>query len=135
MHIARKPREQIKMDCAGEMMRILNLDTGEPIKDYIFVGVLSYSQYPYLETFINEQQSTWITAHIHMFGYFRGVSRILVPDNYRTAVIHNGDWNDPQVNAAFHEMAEHENCAIAPARVRGLKDKPNAEGSVGIIST
>ena len=32
-------------------------------------------------------------------------------------------------------MAEHYNCAIVPARVRTPKDKPNAEGTVGIIST
>ena len=77
----------------------------------------------------------WITAHIHMFEYFGGVSKILVPDNCKTAVIRNGDWNDPQVNAVYHEMAEHYNCAIVPARVRAPKDKPNAEGIVGVIST
>src|SRR5699024_11291295 len=32
-------------------------------------------------------------------------------------------------------MAEHYNTAIIPARVRAPKDKPNAEGSVGAIST
>ena len=32
-------------------------------------------------------------------------------------------------------MAEHYNVAIIPARVRNPKDKPNAEGSVGKIST
>ena len=135
MHIARKPGEQIEVDWAGDTARILDPDTGETTKAYVFVGVLSYSQYPYVEAFINEQQSPWITAHIHMFEYFGGVSRILVPDNCKTAVIHNGEWNDPQVNAAYHEMAEHYNCAIVPARVRAPKDKPNAEGSVGVIST
>ena len=70
-----------------------------------------------------------------MFEYFGGVSKILVPDNCKTAVIRNGDWNDPQVNAFYHEMAEHYNCTIVPARVRAPKDKPNAEGTVGVIST
>ena len=32
-------------------------------------------------------------------------------------------------------MAEHYNCAIVPARVRAPKDKPNSEGTVGVIST
>lgn len=32
-------------------------------------------------------------------------------------------------------MAEHYETAIIPARVRKSKDKPNAEGSVGSIST
>jgi hypothetical protein len=70
-----------------------------------------------------------------MYEYFGGVTRILVPDNCKTAVIHNKDWYNQQVNAVYHEMAEHYNTAIIPARVRAPKDKPNAEGSVGVIST
>ncbi len=135
MHIARKPGEQIEVDWAGDPAYIVDPDTGEVTKAHIFVGVLSYSQYPYVEAFVSEQQAPWITAHIHMFEYFGGVARILVPDNCKTAVIRNGNWNDPQVNAVYREMAEHYNCAVVPARVRTPKDKPNAEGTVGIIST
>ena len=35
----------------------------------------------------------------------------------------------------YQEMAEHYGTAIIPARVRTPKDKPNAEGTVGNIST
>lgn len=135
MHIPRKPGEQIEVDWAGDPAYIMDPDTGEVTKAYIFVGVLSYSQYPYVEAFVNEKQASWITAHIHMFEYFGGVSRLLVPDNCKTAVIHNSDWNDPQVNAVYREMAEHYGCAVIPARVRAPKDKPTAEGTVGVIST
>ena len=135
MHIPRKPGEQVEVDWAGDPAYITDPDTGEVTTAHIFVGVMSYSQYPYVEAFLNEQQAAWITAHVHMFEYFGGVPRILVPDNCKTAVIHNHDWNNPQVNAVYHEMAEHYNCAIVPARVRAPKDKPNAEGIVGVIST
>ncbi len=135
MHIDRKPGEQIEADWAGDPAYITDPDTGEIISAYIFVGVLTYSQYPYVEAFLDEKQASWISAHVHMYEYFGGVSRILVPDNCKTAVIHNNKWNDQQINAVYHEMAEHYNTAIIPARVRSPKDKPNAEGSVGIIST
>lgn len=135
MHIGRKPGEQIEVDWAGDPARITDPDTGEVISAWLFVGVMSYSQYPYVEAFINEKQKAWITAHVHMYEYFGGVTRILVPDNCKTAVIHNKDWYNQQVNAVYHEMAEHYNTAIIPARVRAPKDKPNAEGSVGVIST
>lgn len=135
MHIARKPGEQIEVDWAGDPASITDPDTGEVIPAWLFVGVMSYSQYPYVEAFINEKQKAWITAHVHMYEYFGGVTRILVPDNCKTAVIHNKDWYNQQVNAVYHEMAEHYNTAIIPARVRAPKDKPNAEGSVGVIST
>lgn len=135
MHINRKPGEQIEVDWAGDPAIITDPDTGEIIKAWLFVGVLSYSQYPYVEAFINEKQRAWITAHVHMYEYFGGVSRILVPDNTKTAVVHNNDWYTQEINAVYHEMAEHYNTAIIPARVRAPKDKPNAEGTVGVIST
>ena len=39
------------------------------------------------------------------------------------------------INETYQEMAEHYGTAIIPARVRTPKDKPNAEGTVGNIST
>jgi len=135
MHIDRKPCEQIEVDWAGDPAQITDPDTGEFIKAYIFVGVLTYSQYPYVEAFLDEKQASWINAHVHMYDYFGGVSQILVPDNCKTAVVHNRKWNDQQINAVYHELAEHYNTAIIPARVRAPKDKPVAEGSVGVIST
>ena len=135
MHINRKPGEQIEVDWAGDPAHIIDPDTGEITKAWLFVGVMTYSQYPYVEAFLNEKQQAWITAHVHMYEYFGGVTRILVPDNCKTAVIHNNDWYNQQVNQIYYEMAEHYNTAIIPARVRTPKDKANAEGAVGIIST
>lgn len=110
-------------------------DTGEIIKAYIFVGVMTYSQYAYVEACMDMKQKSWINAHIHMYEYFGGVARILVPDNCKTAVVHNGGFKDQQINETYQEMAEHYGTAIIPARVRSPKDKPNAEGTVGNIST
>lgn len=135
MHISRKPGEQVEVDWAGDPAHIIDPDTGEITDAYLFVGVMTYSQYTYVEAFINEKQQAWITAHVHMYEYFGGVARILVPDNCKTAIIHNGGWYTQQVNTVYHEMAEHYGTAIIPARVRKPKDKPNAEGSVGSIST
>lgn len=135
MHINRKPGEQIEVDWAGDPAQIIDPDTGEIIPAFLFVGVMTYSQYPFVEAFINEKQRAWITAHVHMYEYFGGVTRILVPDNTTTAVLHNNDWYNQELNTIYHEMAEHYNTAIIPARVRAPKDKPNAEGSVGVIST
>lgn len=136
MHIHRKPGEQVEVDWAGDPAHIIDPDTGEITEAWLFVGVMTYSQYTYVEAFINEQQKAWITAHIHMYEFFGGVAKILVPDNCTTAVNHQrSDWYTPELNTTYHEMAEHYGTAIIPARVRKPKDKPNAEGSVGNIST
>ncbi len=89
MHINRKPGEQVEVDWAGDSAHIIYPDTGEIIDAFLFVGVMTYSQYPYVEAFINEKQNAWITAHVHIYEYFGGVARILVPDNCKAAVIHN----------------------------------------------
>ena len=135
MHINRKPAEQVEVDWAGDTAELIDPYTGEIVQAYIFVGVMTYSQYAYVEAFPDEKQQSWIDAHVHMYEYFGGVAKILVPDNCKTAVIHNSGWKDQQINAIYHEMAEHYGTAIIPARVRAPKDKPNAEGSVGNIST
>ena len=96
---------------------------------------MTYSQYAYVEAFLDMKQKSWINAHLHMYEYFGGVARILVPDNCKTAVVHNGGWKDQQINETYQELAEHYGTAIIPARVRAPKDKPNAEGTVGNIST
>lgn len=136
MHIPRKPGEQIEVDWAGDPAHIIDPDTGEITDAWLFVGVMTYSQYVFAEAFINERTKAWITAHVHMYEFFGGVTPMLVPDNCTTAVNHQrSDWYTQVLNTTYHEMAEHYNTAIIPARVRKPKDKPNAEGSVGNIST
>lgn len=135
MHINRKPGEQVEVDWAGDTAIIIDPDTGEITKAYIFVGVMTYSQYTYVEAFLDMKQKSWINAHVHMYEFFGGVAKILVSDNCKTAVIHNGGFKDQQINETYQEMAEHYGTAIIPTRVRAPKDKPNAEGTVGNIST
>ena len=135
MHISRKLGEQVEVDWAGYPATIIDPDTGEILKAYIFVGVMTYSKYAYVEVFLDMKQKSWITAHVHMYEFFGGVARILVPDNCKTAVVHNGGWKDQQINETYQEMAEHYGTAIISARIRTPKDKPNAEGMVGNIST
>lgn len=136
MHIPRKPGQQIEVDWAGDPAHIIDPDTGEITDCWLFVGVLTYSQYTFVEAFLNERTGNWINAHVHMFEFFNGVTPVLVADNCTTAVDHKkSDWYTPVLNTTYHEMAEHYNIAILPARVRRPKDKPNVEGSVGKIST
>jgi transposase len=121
MHIPRKPGEQIEVDWAGQTASIVDRDTGEIIPAYIFVAVLSYSQYAYVEAFLSQDQESWISAHVNMYRFFSGVARILVPDNLKTGV-QKIDWYTPIINKSYHEMAEHYNTAVIPARVRKPKD-------------
>lgn len=134
MHIDRKPGEKQEVDWAGQTAFITDTDTGELIPAYIFVTALSSSGYAYVEAFLNQNQESWITAHVNAYRFFGGVTRILVPDNLKTGV-ERVNWYTPIINRTYHEMAEHYGTCVIPARVRTPKDKPKVEGTVGIIST
>lgn len=134
MHIPRKPGEKLEVDWAGQTASIVDRDSGEVINAYVFVGTLSYSQYSYVEAFLSQDQESWITAHTNMYRFYDGVTRILIPDNLKTGV-EKATWYSPVINKTYHEMAEHYDTAVIPARVRKPKDKPNAERTVGVIST
>jgi len=134
MHISRKPGEQTEVDWAGQTATIIDRDSGEIIPAYIFAAVLSCSQYAYVEAFLGKDQECWIAAHVNAFRFFGGVTRILTPDNLKTGV-DRSFWYTPVINKTYHDMAEHYGTAVIPARIRKPKDKPNAEGAIGVIST
>lgn len=50
MHINRKPDKQVEVDWAGDPAMIIDPDTREIINACVFVGVMTYSQYVYVET-------------------------------------------------------------------------------------
>ncbi len=134
MRIKHKPGEKLEVDWAGQTAAIKNNITGEPIKAYVFVATLPYSGYSYVEAFLSMNMESWIQAHINSFKYFNGVTKILVPDNLKTGVDHVS-WYTPVINRTYGEMSAYYDTAVIPARVRRPKDKPSAEGTVGVIST
>ena len=70
MHVPRKPGEQIEVNWAGDPAYITDPDTGELTSAWLFVGVMTYSMYPYVEAFINEKQRAWITAALRNEQFF-----------------------------------------------------------------
>jgi transposase len=77
MHLEHKPGDIIQVDWAGKTVHIVDADTGELIKEYLFVAVLQYSGYSYVEAFQDTGQENWIVVHVNAYRYFGGVKRIL----------------------------------------------------------
>jgi len=133
MHINRRPGETLEVDWAGQTASITDTDTGEIIPAYVFVATLPYSGYSYVETFLSQNQESWITAHVNAYQFFGGVTRILVPDNLKTGV-DKVTKTETLLNRTYQEMAQHYDTAVIPARIKTPKDKASVEGSIGIIS-
>jgi len=134
LRIRRKPGEILEVDWAGTTAFIIDRDTGEKVKAYIFVATLPCSQLSYAEAFLSMNLQSWISAHIHAYEYFGGVTQIVVSDNLKTGVTKHTS-RELVLNPTYKEMANHYDTIIMPARVRSPKDKASVEGSVGAIST
>lgn len=72
MRIQHKPAEKLEVDWAGQTATIRDNLTGEPIKAYVFVAVLPYSGYSYVEAFMRMDMDSWIQAHVNCFAYMKG---------------------------------------------------------------
>ncbi len=76
MHLNHKPGEIMQVDWAGDTAGVIDTDTGERIPAYIFVAVLPYSGYAYVEAFFSMNQENWITVHVTAFRFFGGVTKM-----------------------------------------------------------
>lgn len=134
MRIKRKPGEIMEVDWAGKTLSVYDKVTGEVTTAYVFVAVLPCSLYAYVEAFPSMESANWITAHIHAYEYFGGVTRILVPDNLKTGITKHTS-KEVILNKTYSEMAEHYGTCVIPTRPASPKDKPSVEGAVSVVTT
>ncbi|WP_262176532.1 hypothetical protein [Saccharococcus sp. Marseille-Q5394] len=76
MPIRRKPGEIIEVDWAGTTLQITDRSTGKALLAYVFIATLPYSQYSYVEAFLDMKSANWLMAHIHALGYFWGFLKL-----------------------------------------------------------
>ena len=134
MRITHKPGDAMQVDWAGDPLFITDPVTGELSPAHTFVAVLPCSWYTYAEACDDMKQENWLLCHVHAYAYFGGVTRLLIPDNTKTATITNNRY-EVVLNRSYQEMAGHYGTAIIPARVRKPDDKAAVEGSVRFVST
>ncbi|HKM07424.1 MAG TPA: IS21 family transposase [Sphaerochaeta sp.] len=134
-HIVHKPGEKTEVDWSGPTMEYLDLDTGELVPAYLFVGTLPYSQYSYVEPCLDMREIAWLQCHANMWAFFGGSTRRLIPDNLKTGIIKHPKEGDIILNDAYEDLAVYYKTAIMPAGVRKPKHKPSVEGNVGNIAT
>lgn len=127
-----KGGEKCFVDYAGMTMEWIDYKSGEVFTAQIFVGCLGASQFLFAEATATQQLPDWINSHIHMFNFFGGVTKIVVPDNLRSGVTKAHRY-DPDINANYQHFGEHYGVAIVPARMASPRDKPKVESGVGII--
>ena len=121
--------EKTFLDWAGQSPEWIDPQTGEVCPASLFIAVLGASSYTYAEAFPDQQLCHWIDAHIHAFEFYGGVTRLLVPDNPRTAVT-KPCYYEPEIHPTYEEMARFYGTAVLPTRTNAPRDKAKAESAV-----
>ena len=124
----------MQVDWAGDTLPVYDLVTGKQSPAYLFMAVLPCSCYTYAEVCEDMKTENWLSCHVHAFQYFGGVTRLLIPDNCKTATTANTRY-ETVLNRSYQELAEYYGTAIVPARVRKPQDKSAAEASVRFAET
>lgn len=132
--IQHRPGELVEVDWAGTKIYFTNPYASEVFSAYLFVGCLPFSQYVYAEAFFNMKEERFLTAHIHMFDYFKGSPSIIICDNLRTGVIIS-KGKEKRVHPKYEELANHYHANVLPTKYRKPKEKASAENSVKIATT
>lgn len=125
-----EPGQKLFVDWAGQTVPIHQAD-GTVSQASLFVAVLGASNKIYVEAFANQQLESWIAGHCHAFTFYGGVTRAVVPDNPKTAVIQTSRY-EPVLHRSYQEMAQHYGTVILPARVKKPRDKAKVETGVQI---
>jgi len=125
VRVERKPGEESQVDFgyAGQM---IDPDTGELRRTWAFVMILSWSRHQYVEFVFDQKAETWLRLHRNSFEFFGGVSKRVVVDNLKAAII-RATQDDPQVQQSYRECAEHYGFLISPCRPRTPEHKGKVE--------
>ena len=129
MHIIHKVGDKIYVDFTGAKLPYVDITTGEVKQGEVFVAILGWSQYAYVEVMLNQTIEEFIAGCENALRYLNGVPLALVPDNLKSAVFKANNY-EPTVNENFVAFAEHYGLAILPARSRKPQDKAHVENMV-----
>jgi transposase len=120
-----KPGEEAQVDF-GYAGRMLDPQTGKLRRTWAFVMTLCWSRHQYVEFVWDQKVETWLRCHRNAFEFFGCVPGRVRIDNLRTAIL-KAVFDEPQVQYAYRECAEHYGFLIAPCRVATPEHKGKVE--------
>ena len=129
LRIPHRGGEEMEVDYASTTVAIVDSQTGEITKGYVFVAVLPASGYFYVEVQGDCTMPHWIGGNVRALEFFGGAPRVLILDNLKTGV-KRPDFYEPDINPAFQYFAEYYGLAVLPTRIRHPQDKAPVENAV-----
>jgi transposase len=131
VRVERAPGEEAQVDF-GFAGRMLDPTTGALRKTWAFVMTLSWSRHQFVAFVFDQTVETWLRLHHQALTFFGGVPQRVVIDNLKAGIT-NACWDDPQIQHAYRECAEHYGFRIAPCRPRTPEHKGKVESGVHYV--
>lgn len=131
MHFVHRPGDTLQVDFAGGKLGYVDRSTGELKECEVFVCVLPFSHYMYVEALHSQKQEHFIPALCRCLGFLGGVPHSLKFDNMRT-VVRKSDRYEPVFTEAMEYLAEYYGTTPLTARVRKPRDKGSVEKAVDL---
>ena len=132
MVLEHQPGVNLFIDFAGTKLSYVDRHTGEIHPCECFVACLPYSDYTFALAIRSQRIGDSIQAIASCIHFLQGVPQILVPDNFKAAIV-KADRYEPTLNQALEDLANHYGMAVVPTRSRKPKDKAAVENQVKII--
>ncbi|MEK7277312.1 MAG: IS21 family transposase, partial [Chloroflexota bacterium] len=127
------PGEESQLDF-GYAGRMYDPQQQKVRKAWAFVMTLSHSRHQYVDLVFDQTVSTWTGLHRQAFEFFGGVPKKLKIDNLKAAIV-KACFEDPQVQRAYRECAEHYGFLISPCRVATPQHKGKVENGIWTLTT
>jgi transposase len=134
MHIEHKAGDKLYIDFTGELLHVVDIETGVVHDAQVFVCILGASQLIYVEAVWTQTKEDLIAACVNALEYYGGSPDAIVPDNLRAAVT-KSDRYEAEINRSFDDYASHYGMTVLPARAYRPRDKALVEGAVKIVYT
>ena len=125
VRVETRPGEEAQVDF-GYAGRMIDPESGELRRTWVFVMTLSWSRHQYVEFVFDQKVETWLRLHRNAFTFFNGVPERVVIDNLKAGIA-RACWHAPEAQQAYRECAEHYDFLITPCRPRTPQHKGKVE--------
>jgi transposase len=131
MKLEHKAGYEVMIDYAGKHLHITDKETGEHVPVEVFVSILPFSHYTYVEACMSQRREDLLSCIGNAFRFYGGAPKAIVSDNLKSAVSRASKY-EPQINKSLKDFARHYGCAVNPARAYSPQDKALVENAVNL---
>ena len=134
MHQEYTTGDMIMIDFAGKKLHYVVTSTGEMVACEVFVAILPCSGLIFCKAVSSQQTADFASCINSMLRFYGGVSRTILCDNLKTAVIRPSRY-EPVFTDICLQLSEHYQTTFSATRPYSPRDKAMVERAVNIVYT